>query len=73
MAFHQLLLVFVQPRVNLVVRFVANRVNLRAELLAREVWILVKKRLNFIVVLIEQGSDLFALVRSEFQIFCQTV
>jgi hypothetical protein len=50
--FHQLLLVPGQQRVNLVVRFVADRVNLRAELLAREVWILVKQRLNFIVVLV---------------------
>lgn len=41
MAFFQLLLVLGQKRLNFAVRFVADRVDLRGELLARPSWILV--------------------------------
>jgi len=71
--FCQLLLVLGQQRFNLVVRVVADPVDLGAELLAREVWILVEQRLSPVVVLFEQGSDLFPLVRCEFQILRQVV
>jgi hypothetical protein len=46
---------------------VADRVDLRGEVFACELWILVEQRLNPVVVLLKQGSDLFPLVRGEFQ------
>lgn len=46
-----------QERFNLVVRFVADRVDLRAEVFAGERWIVVEQRLNPVVVLLKQGSD----------------
>jgi hypothetical protein len=57
----------------LVVGFVADRVALRAEVFARELWILVEKRLNPIVVLSQQRSDLFPLGRREFQVLCEMI
>jgi hypothetical protein len=69
----QLLLVLCQQRFNLAVCFVAGRVDLRAEVSAREHWIVVEQRLNPVVVLLKQGSDLFPLVRGEFQILRQTI
>jgi len=71
--FYQLLLVLGQQRVDLVVRPVADRVDLWAEVLARNVWIVVEQRLNLVVVLVKQRSDLFPLVWREFQIFGKTI
>ena len=65
----QFFLVISKQSVNLVVRFVANGVNLRTELLPRSCWILIEQRLNLIVVLIEQRPDLLLLFRCQFQIF----
>ena len=58
---------------NFVVRFVADRVDLGAEIFAGDPWILVEQGLNPVVVLLKQGSDLFPLVRGEFQILCQMI
>ena len=68
--FCQLFLVLGQKRLNLVVRFVADRVDLLAEVFAWDPWVLVQQSLNPVVVLLKQGSDLFPLVRGEFQILC---
>jgi hypothetical protein len=52
-----------------VVRVVADRVNLRTELLSRSCRILIEERLNPIVVLLKQRPDLLLLFRSQLQIF----
>jgi len=49
----QFFLVITQQSMNLVVRFVADTVNLRSQLLPRSCWILVEQRLNRIVVLLK--------------------
>ena len=49
----QLLLVIAQQGMDFTVRFLADRVNLRTELLARSVRILIEQRLNPVVVLIK--------------------
>jgi len=64
----QFFLVVGQQSMNLLVRFVADCVDLRTELLTRSVRILVKQRLNLIVVFLKQGPDLLLLFRSQFQI-----
>ena len=69
----QLLLVLRQQCLNLVVRFVADRVNLRAQVLACEFRIFIEQSLNPVVVLLEQGSDLFSLAWGEFQILGQMI
>jgi len=51
--FCQLLLVLGQQRFNLVVRFVADRVDLGAKIFAGDPWILVEQRLNPVVVLLK--------------------
>jgi hypothetical protein len=65
----QFFLVIREQSVNLVVRFVADSVNLRAELLARSVRILIEQCLNPIVVLLKERPDLLLLFGSQFQIF----
>ena len=65
----QFFLVISQQSTNLVVRFVANRVNLRSNLLPRGCWILVEQRLNPIVVLLKQRPDLLLLFWSQLQLF----
>jgi hypothetical protein len=62
-------LVIRKQSMNLVVRFVTDSVNLRTELLARSIRILIKQRLNPVVVLVKQRSDLPLLFRSQLQIF----
>jgi hypothetical protein len=57
---------------NFTVRFVADGVNLRTELLPRSCRILVEQRLNLVVVLLKQRPDLLLLFRSQFQIFRKT-
>ena len=49
----QFSLVISQESMNLVVRFVADRVNLRTEVLPRSFRILIEQRLNLIVVLVK--------------------
>jgi hypothetical protein len=71
--FCQLLLVLGQQRFNFVVRLVADRVDLRAEVFAGDTWILIEQRLDPVVVLLKQRSDLFPLVRGEFKILCQMI
>ena len=71
--FLELLLVVCQQRFNLMVGFVADRVDLRTESFARERRIPIEQRLNFIVVLLEQRPDLFPLVRGKFQILGQMI
>ena len=48
----QFFLVIGQQGMNLLVRFVADRMNLRTEFLARGVRILVQQRLNLVVMLL---------------------
>jgi len=67
----QFSLVISKQSMNLVVRFIADGVNLRTELLPRSFRILIEQRLNFIVVLLKQGPNLALLFRSQLQIFCK--
>jgi hypothetical protein len=57
---------------NLVMRFVADSVNLRAKLLSRRCRILIEKRLNPVMVLHEQRPNLPLLFASQLQIFRET-
>ncbi len=68
----QLLLVSAKQDMDLMMRIVADSVNLRTELLARRGRILIEHRLNPVVVLLEQGPDLPLLFRSQLEILCQT-
>jgi hypothetical protein len=65
----QLLLVIAKQGMDLTMRFVADSVNLRAEILARSIRILIEQRLNPIVVLLKQRPDLLLLYRNQFQVF----
>jgi hypothetical protein len=65
----QFFLVIGKQCMNLAVRFVADSVNLRTKLLPRSFRILVKQRLNLIVVLLKQRPHLLLLFRSQLQIF----
>src|SRR6202167_5272978 len=67
----QFFLVISKQSVNLAVRFVADRMNLRTKLLPRSCRILIEQRLNLIVVLLEQRPDLLLLLRSQLQVFCK--
>jgi len=67
----QFFLVIREQSMNLAVRFVADGVNLRTELLSRSCRILIEQCLNLIVVLVEQRPDLLLLFRSQLQIFRQ--
>jgi hypothetical protein len=58
-----------KQRMNLAMRFVADRVNLRSKLLPRRRRILVEQRLNLVVVFLKQRADLALLFRSQLQIF----
>jgi hypothetical protein len=60
----QCLLVIGEQSMNLVVRFVANSMNLGTKFLSRGFRILIEQRLNLIVVLLKQNSDLVLLRRS---------
>jgi hypothetical protein len=65
----QLLLVIAKQGMDLTMRFVADSVNLRAEILARSIRILIEQHLNPIVVLLKQRPDLLLLYRSQSQVF----
>jgi len=65
----QFFLAIREQSMNLAVRFVADGVNLRTELLSRSCRILIEQRLNLIVVLVEQRPDLLLLFRGQLQIF----
>jgi hypothetical protein len=65
----QFFLVIGQQSMNLAVRFIADSVNLRAKLLPRSVRILIKQRLNPVVVRVKQRPDLLLLFRGQLQIF----
>jgi hypothetical protein len=67
--FLQFFLVISKQSVNLVVRFVADSVNLRTKILSRSVRILIEQRLNPIVVFLKQRPDLLLLFGSQLQIF----
>jgi hypothetical protein len=56
-----------------VVRLVTKRMDLRREVLAGRCRIFVEQGLNFVVVFLEQRSDLFPLFRREFQILGQVI
>jgi hypothetical protein len=62
--FFQLLLVIVEQAMDFTMRFIADSVNLRSELLARCVRILVEQCLNPVVVLLERRPDLLLLLCS---------
>jgi hypothetical protein len=64
----QFFLVIGKQSMNLAVRFVADSVNLRTELLPRSFQILIEQRLNLIVVLPKQRPNLALLFRSQLQI-----
>jgi hypothetical protein len=65
----QFFLVIGEQSMNLVMRFVADSVNLRAKLLPRSFRVLIEHRLNLIVVLLKQRPDPLLLVRGQLQIF----
>ena len=65
----QLFLVISKQSVNLPMRFVTDRVNLRSKILPRSCRILIEQRLNLIVVLLEQRPDLLLLSSSQLEIF----
>ena len=65
----QFFLVISKQSMNLVVRFVADNVNLRIKLVSRNCRILVEQRLNPIMVLLKQRPDLLLLFPSQLQIF----
>jgi len=67
--FLQFFLVIREQSMNLAVRFVADGVNLRTELLSRSCRILIEQRLNLIVVLLKERPDLLLLFLSQLQIF----
>src|SRR6202035_3933606 len=67
----QFFLVISKQSMNLAVRFVADRMNLRTQLLPRSRRILIEQRLDLIVVLLEQRPDLLLLFRSQLQVFCK--
>src|ERR1700693_6395614 len=58
------LLVIAEQGMDFTVRFLADSVDLRTELLARSVRILIHQRLNLVVVLHQQRPDLLLLLRS---------
>jgi len=65
----QFFLVIRKQSMNLAMRFVADRVNLRTQGLPRLCVILIEQRLNLIVVLLKQRPNLLLLLRSQLQIF----
>ena len=67
--FFQFFLVICKQSMNLVVRFVADSVNLRTKLLPRSFRILIEQRLNPIVVLLKQRPNLLLLFCGQLQIF----
>ena len=69
--FFQFFLVISKQSMNLAVRFVADRMNLRTKLLPRSCRVLIEQSLDLIVVLLEQGPDLLLLFRSQLQVLCK--
>ena len=65
----QFFLVISKQSVNLPMRFVTDRMNLRSKILPRSCRILIEQRLNLIVVLLKQRPDLPMLFPSQLQIF----
>jgi hypothetical protein len=63
----QFLLVIRKESMNLVMSFVANRVNLRPKCLSRSVRTLIKQCLNPIVVIVKDRPDLLLLYLSQLQ------
>ena len=57
--------------VNLAVGLVADRVDLRRELLARDSRILVEQCLDLVLVFLKQRPDLLLLFRGQFEVFGQ--
>ena len=72
---HRLFQFFLMTRkqsMDLMVRFVADDVNLRTKLLPRRFRILIDQRLNLIVVLLKQSPNLLLLFRGQLEVFCKT-
>jgi len=65
----QFFLVISKQSVNLAMRFVTDRMNLRSKILPRSCRILIEQRLNLIMVLLKQRPHLQLLFRSQLQIF----
>ena len=65
----QFFLVVGKQSMNLVVRVVADSVNLRSELLPRSCRVLVEQFLNPVMVLFEKRPDLLLLFWSQFEVF----
>jgi hypothetical protein len=61
----QFFLVIRKQGMNLLVRLVADRVNLRTKFLPGRCWILIQKRLNPVMVPYKQGPDLLLLFPSQ--------
>jgi hypothetical protein len=53
---------------NLTVRFIADRVGLRTEVLTRSVWAFVEECLDPVVMQLKEGPDLLLLFRSQLQV-----
>jgi hypothetical protein len=68
----QLFLVIGKQSMNLMMGFVADRANLRTELLARGIRIFIEQHLDLIVMLLKQRPDLLLLLRRQLQIFGET-
>jgi hypothetical protein len=67
----QFFLVIRKESMNLAVRVVADRVNLRSKLLPRRFRILIEQRLNPVMMLLKQRAHLLLLFRTQLQIFRQ--
>jgi hypothetical protein len=61
--------VIAEQGVDFMMRVVADRVNLRTELLTGSIRILIEQRLNLIAVLLEQRPDLLLLSSSQLEFF----
>jgi hypothetical protein len=68
----QFFLVISKQSMNLAVRFVTDRVNLRTELLPRGRRMFIEQCLNPVMVLLKESPDLLLLFRSQLQISRQT-
>jgi hypothetical protein len=65
----QFFLAIGEQSMNLAVRFSADSVNLWPQLSPRSCRILIEQRLNLVMVLVKQGSDLLPLFRSQVEVF----
>jgi hypothetical protein len=65
----QLFLVTGKQSMNLAMRFIADRVNLRTKFLSRIRRVLIEQRLDIVMVLLKQRPNLLLLFRRQLEIF----